>query len=103
MASTKDMTLLPGTIVGCAKASGLGGEGQYVAMVTPLHPPLEGPWRGRVRKQSHRSCRDAAVDHDGLAGREGRGVGAEIGHGAGDFVGLADAAQRRAGGGALQV
>src|SRR5882757_10325062 len=29
MASTKDMTLLPGTIVGCAKVIELGEEGQY--------------------------------------------------------------------------
>ena len=50
----------------------------------------------------HRRCRHAAVDHDGLAGHEGRGVGAEIGHGAGDFVGLADPAQRRGGAAALQ-
>ena len=51
----------------------------------------------------HRRRRHAAVDHDGLAGHEGRGIGGEIGYRAGDFVGFADAAQRRGGAAALQA
>src|SRR6185369_822056 len=59
-------------------------------------PPGEG-------KRSRRRSRDAAVDHDGLAGHEGGGVGRQIGHRAGDFFGFADAAQRRTRRAALQV
>src|SRR5438552_3666304 len=60
-----------------------------------------GSWPGR-HGILRRRRRDAAVDDDGLAGHEGRGVGGEIGDRAGDFVGLTDPAQRRRGGAALQ-
>jgi hypothetical protein len=47
--------------------------------------------------RSRRRRGHAAVDHNGLAGHEARGIGAEIGDGAGDFVGFADPPQRRGG------
>src|SRR6266436_1339668 len=46
-----------------------------------------------TRNLLRRRGRHPAVDHDGLAGHEGRGIGGEIGHGACDLVGLADASQ----------
>src|ERR1041385_2314325 len=63
------------------------------------HPLPQGE---RVRKL-HRRGGDAAVDDDGLAGHEARGVGGEVGDGAGDLVGFADAAQGRGGAAALQA
>src|SRR6266404_8263500 len=57
---------------------------------------------GSYGEESSRSRGRAAVDHDRLAGHEGRGVGGEIGYRAGDLVGFADPAQRRGGGAVLQ-
>src|SRR6185437_14026479 len=57
---------------------------------------------GNDEAELRRCRRHAAVDHDRLAGHEGRGIGSEIGDRAGDLVGLADAAERRGGTAALQ-
>src|SRR5258708_37929649 len=46
----------------------------------------------REQNDLHRCGRHAAVDDDGLAGHEARGIGAEIGDRASDLVGFADPA-----------
>src|SRR6202048_1448450 len=56
------------------------------------HPPSlrEGTLpRKREREESRRRRCHARLDDDGLAGHEARGIGGELGEGAGDFVGLA--------------
>src|SRR5450432_546339 len=85
------MALLPEGLLCWGKASGLGMVRQYGSL----------PGNDGIR--SHRRRGDAAVDHDGLAGHEARGIGAEIGHRTGDFVGFADPPQRRGGAAALQA
>src|SRR6185312_2120750 len=60
-------------------------------------------WLARDDGRLRRRGRHTAVDHDGLAGHEGGGIGGEIGHGARDLVGLADPAKRRGGTAALQA
>ena len=88
----------------CATRVGYRLTGRQRMWYGSLHPDLD--YRGERSasdRSSRRRRRHAAVDHDGLAGHEGRGVGAEIGHRAGDLVGLADPAQRRGGAAAFQA
>jgi len=126
------LALLPGGVLVWAKASGLRIVRQYPSSSLRKQGPIlrglsvlgsasassflsraqrgMGPGvrrddglRELRRKKLRRRRRHAAVDHDGLAGHEARGIGAEIGHGAGDFVGFADAAQGRGGAAVLQA
>src|SRR5258707_1180922 len=66
-------------------------------------PAFAGTTRGGSLRELHRRRGHAAVEDDGLAGHEARGVGAEIGDRAGDFVGLADPPQWRGGAAVLEA
>ncbi len=63
------------------------------------HPLPQGERGRKLRRRG----RHAAVDHDGLAGHEARGIRAEISDRTGDLIGLADPPQRRGGAAVFQA